>query len=283
MNAESKRDNLTPNNLLLTSYDKSINIQNKNKSLTKSSTSNPTTKTQAPSPVKMSHPLHTPPSVPYPDPEPIDLGVLVPLEHEWTWWHDVYPGPNLTVEEYEASLKPIGTFGTVQDFWRWFNNMPTPGQLGMRMSYHIMKQGIKPLWEDKENLEGGNFCFKVRKHDTEELWKLMILGVIGELISSLLEDDICGVTLSIRRDENVIDIWNKNASKFNLEKAVNAVKRLIPFARVDSPCYKVHKQELDHHKEVTSTPKKESHKKESPRKRASPPHKTPKGGKERVL
>jgi hypothetical protein len=111
----------------------------------------------------------------------------------------------------------------------------------------------------------------------------MILGVIGELISSLLEDDICGVTLSIRRDENVIDIWNKNASKFNLEKAVNAVKRLIPFARVDSPCYKVHKQELDHHKEVTSTPKKESHKKESPRKRASPPHKTPKGGKERVL
>jgi hypothetical protein len=88
MNAESKRDNLTPNNLLLTSYDKSINIQNKNKSLTKSSTSNPTTKTQAPSPVKMSHPLHTPPSEPYPDPEPIDLGVLVPLEHEWTWWHD---------------------------------------------------------------------------------------------------------------------------------------------------------------------------------------------------
>jgi hypothetical protein len=26
----------------------------------------------------------------------------------------VYPGPNLTVEEYEASLKPINTFGTVQ-------------------------------------------------------------------------------------------------------------------------------------------------------------------------
>lgn len=139
----------------------------------------------------------------------------------------------------------------------------------------------------------------------------MVLGVIGEQLSSLLEDDICGVTLSIRyvtsqfyfriqnsnpnplraisnlhyrRDENIIDIWNKNASKFNLEKAVNAVKKLLPFARVDSPCYKVHKQELDHHKEVTSTtPRKEPHKKESPRKRASPPHKTPKGGKERVL
>lgn len=26
----------------------------------------------------------------------------------------VYPGPNLTVQEYEASLKPLGTFGTVQ-------------------------------------------------------------------------------------------------------------------------------------------------------------------------
>lgn len=26
----------------------------------------------------------------------------------------------------------------------------------------------------------------------------MVLGVIGELMSSLLEDDICGVTLSIR-------------------------------------------------------------------------------------
>ncbi len=89
MNAVSKRDNLTQQNLLLTSYDKSINNYNNkyNKTSTKSSTSNPTI-TQAPSPVKMSHSLHTPPSVPYPDPEPIDPDVLVLLEHEWTWWHD---------------------------------------------------------------------------------------------------------------------------------------------------------------------------------------------------
>jgi len=86
MNADSKRDNPTYN-LLLTSYDKSINIYNIKKTSSKSSTSNPT-KTTAPSPVKMSHPLHTPPSVPYPDSEPIDLDILVPFEHEWTWWHD---------------------------------------------------------------------------------------------------------------------------------------------------------------------------------------------------
>lgn len=92
MFAVSKRDNLnlTQQNLLLTSYDKTIDIYNNynnKKTLTKSSTSNPPIN-QAPSPVKMSHPLHTPPSVPYPDPEPIDLDVLIPLEHEWTWWHD---------------------------------------------------------------------------------------------------------------------------------------------------------------------------------------------------
>jgi hypothetical protein len=67
---------------------------------------------------------------------------ILPLENEWCFWYDKYPGPNLSPADYKAALYKIGSFGTVSEFWQWFNNLKTPDRLGPKQSLHLMKKDV---------------------------------------------------------------------------------------------------------------------------------------------
>lgn len=169
------------------------------------------------------------------------------LENSWSIWYDKYAGPGLTAQQYENALKNIGTFSSVPDFWRWFNNLPEPEKLGPRSSFHLMKKGVKPLWEDKENSSGGHLSIKIRKDQTPYVWLRLLTAVVGEQLSFAYSDSdaINGVTCSIRKTENVIDIWNKSARLMSTDLVLKRLKELIPDAEFSSPCYKVHSNESD--------------------------------------
>lgn len=82
------------------------------------------------------------------------------------------------MEEYDASLQNICTVDSVQLFWQCFNNLPTVDQLKPKSSFHLMKvrpvlarvlnvqAGIKPIWEDPNNENGGFWAMRVKKEDT---------------------------------------------------------------------------------------------------------------------
>ena len=70
----------------------------------------------------------------------------IPLENSWCWWYDKYIGPGKSPEEYAAAVKLLGTVSTVQEFWRWYNNLPPIDHIVPGSSLHLHKKGIKPLW-----------------------------------------------------------------------------------------------------------------------------------------
>lgn len=53
-----------------------------------------------------------------------------------------------------------------QDFWKCYNNLPPIEKLRFKSSFHLMKSGISPLWEDPKNANGGFWAMRVRKDDT---------------------------------------------------------------------------------------------------------------------
>jgi len=174
----------------------------------------------------------------------------VPLQNSWCFWFDKYLGPGLTLSEYEAAMRNLGSFSTVQEFWKYFNNIPSASKLPPRTSYHLMKAGIKPLWEDEGNMNGGSFSFKINKEFSDNAWLHVLLGVIGEQFDEALKsdegDDICGVSISRRKDENVINIWHKCSSLADKEKFSGFVCKIL--SRVSSNFipiinYKVHQTE----------------------------------------
>lgn len=46
---------------------------------------------------------------------------------------------------YEDSIRKVGTFSTVEQFWNIYSHMPRPGgdALGRGMDFHLFKDGIK--------------------------------------------------------------------------------------------------------------------------------------------
>jgi translation initiation factor 4E len=167
----------------------------------------------------------------------------VQLENSWCFYHDKYLGPAQSMEEYEASLQKLCTFSTIQDFWKNFNNLPPIDKLKVKSSFHLMKAGIRPIWEDPENANGGFWAVRVRREDTEQTWKELVLAAIGEQFGPVLsnEDDICGVTVSLRQYDNIIQVWNSNASA-NVNAVLARIKSIVPNVEFRNPFYKAHRE-----------------------------------------
>ena len=62
----------------------------------------------------------------------------------------------------------------------------------------LMKDDIKPLWEDDINKYGGCFSFKILNKDIEDVWQQIYFNLIGNnlTINKKHYKNINGITLS---------------------------------------------------------------------------------------
>ena len=58
----------------------------------------------------------------------------------------------------------------------------------MRESIYLFKSGFKPIWEDRRNINGGSWTFRVPKSTGPDVWTRVQLLAIGEKLQSVLED-----------------------------------------------------------------------------------------------
>jgi hypothetical protein len=112
----------------------------------------------------------------------------------------------------------------------------------MRESIYLFKQGFQPIWEDRRNINGGSWTFRVAKTLGPDFWTRVQLMAIGEQLQSCLDvgecqmerrcrseflnakkckgDQLCGVGLSVRFNSHLITIWHRDASK---QKSIDAL------------------------------------------------------------
>ena len=77
-----------------------------------------------------------------------------------------------------------------------------------------MKNEITPIWEDKKNINGGCWSFKVNYHTASELWENLSAYLVTEKISN---QEIVGISICLKKNNNiVIKIWNTDSSKNSL-------------------------------------------------------------------
>lgn len=135
--------------------------------------------------------------------------------------------------EYNVQLEQLGgQIESVQDFWRYNNNTPVD-QIKMRESIYLFKSGFKPIWEDRRNINGGSWTFRVPKTIGPDVWTRVQLLAIGEKLQSALDDStlppqhslthgkltppagdqLCGVGLSVRFNSHLVTIWHRDSSK----------------------------------------------------------------------
>lgn len=161
----------------------------------------------------------------------------VRLQHEWTFWFDEKAARGMKHVDYENSMKQVGTFSTVQDFWRYWNNIVDPTHFPANSNLRLFKSNIKPLWEDPANRDGGKWSFSSRQKGTSRQWMSLMLAAIGEQFTN--GDDICGIVLSIRPKGDVISVWNANSkNSAAVEETTVHIQSLLSLPK--PPEYRAH-------------------------------------------
>uniref|UniRef100_A0A8D8L7V0 Eukaryotic translation initiation factor 4E type 3-B n=1 Tax=Cacopsylla melanoneura TaxID=428564 RepID=A0A8D8L7V0_9HEMI len=165
----------------------------------------------------------------------------VPLNTPWTFWIDKTV-PNVSVAEYEANLKKIYTVFAVQEFWAVYNNIPKPSVMQTRYCYHLMRNENRPIWEEPYNQKGGTWRIKCNKRFSEMVWQELLLAAIGEQLTDVVskEDQVLGLTISVRDGSDIIQIWNSDASLASQTDMEKWVKSLLPEVQFPAIFYKPH-------------------------------------------
>lgn len=126
------------------------------------------------------------------------------LKNKWILWaHDINNNDWST-----TSYKRLHEIKTYSDFWKLFNNF---GKLGIRYShYFLMKDGIKPIWEDEQNRDGGILSVRIEMDSALSLLEDLGTRMVIEEITDE-QNDINGISISPKHNWALIKLWNKNS------------------------------------------------------------------------
>lgn len=167
-----------------------------------------------------------------------------PLQYSYCFWYSKRPqGRPADPNAFEKNIRVVSTISSVEQFWKAYSHMKRPGDLNGHCDIHLFKQGIKPLWEDEANKDGGKWIVRIRKHFTSRSWENLIMAMVGEQF--MVGDEICGAVVSLRFQEDIISIWNKTANNtqatVRIRDTLRRVLNLPPSIMME---YKKHGQSM---------------------------------------
>mmetsp|Transcript_16665 Transcript_16665/g.32327 ORF Transcript_16665/g.32327 Transcript_16665/m.32327 type:complete len:216 (+) Transcript_16665:394-1041(+) len=164
-----------------------------------------------------------------------------PLQNAWCFWEHRKGG---TGSDYGSKMFQLGEFQTVEDFWRFKNNLPQPSEVFFTPQsghkkfadreidgFSMFKSGIRPEWEDKANLYGGEFFCRqtMAPAHLDEAWEKLLLGLVGETIDS--GDEICGVRVVDKSKGNRptyrLEMWFRSRDKDVLENLRTQLQKCL--------------------------------------------------------
>ena len=144
------------------------------------------------------------------------------LQNKWILWNHGLNDKSWLNDSY----KNIFEYKNLYDLKIYFDNLDLL-QLQNSM-YFIMRDGIFPTWEDKNNKNGCCASFKVSSSDILETWKLLIQNILCENIHKNIQkyDNINGISISPKKEFNIIKIWFKCKIK-NINDYLNIDNKYI--------------------------------------------------------
>lgn len=124
-----------------------------------------------------------------------------------------------------------------------YSHLRRPHELPTVSDYHLFKQGVRPVWEDETNINGGKWIVRLKKGLASRYWEDLVMAVIGDQFD--VGTEICGAVLSIRGGEDILSLWNHSAheGRINL-KIRDTMKRVLNLPADTIMEYKTHNDAL---------------------------------------
>lgn len=133
------------------------------------------------------------------------------LNNKWVLWAHLPHDTDWSLNSYKSIYK----LTTVEETIGIIETLPEI--LVKNCMLFIMKEKINPIWEDKENREGGCFSYKISNKNVYQVWRDLTYVLVGETISSNIGfvNNVTGITISPKKNFCIIKIWMKNCDYQN--------------------------------------------------------------------
>tara|TARA_Y100000816_G_C26108168_1_gene589809 strand:- start:7878 stop:8423 length:546 start_codon:yes stop_codon:yes gene_type:complete len=143
------------------------------------------------------------------------------LENKWVCWAHLPHDINWTIESYIKIVQ----LNTVEDTLTL--NKTIPDKMIKNCMLFLMKKDINPTWEDKRNMNGGCFSFKIANKHVPQVWKDLVCCVAGETISSDKNflKDVTGITISPKKTFCIVKIW-MSSMKYQNPRVIYNIENL---------------------------------------------------------
>ncbi|MGH0134884.1 UNVERIFIED_CONTAM: hypothetical protein FKN15_056234 [Acipenser sinensis] len=144
-----------------------------------------------------------------------------PLQYNYTFWYSRRtPSRPANTQSYEQNIKHIGSVASptspgagehpLQYNYTFWYSRRTPSRPANTQSYEQNIKHIGSVASDEANKNGGKWIIRLRKGLASRFWENIILAMLGEQF--MVGEEICGVVVSIRFQEDILSIWNKTAN-----------------------------------------------------------------------
>lgn len=133
------------------------------------------------------------------------------LDNKWSlWFHSPFDN-DWSINSY----KNLYNFTTLEDAIKIIENIDS--LIYEKYMMFLMKDNIKPIWEDKNNKNGGCFSYKVLSTDIYKYSKQIIYLILGNTLTEdeNLIENINGISISPKKNFCIFKIWIKNINIIN--------------------------------------------------------------------
>ena len=138
------------------------------------------------------------------------------LPETWSLYFHDPDDANWALDSYQC----MGNISTVAE---WKGADLAAADLWQKGMFYLMREYIKPQWEDQNNMGGGCLSFKVNKPEAGAFWFKLCAMAIGETLTKdpNVTEKVCGVSISPKRHYTIMRLWVaksdlQSIDKFNL-------------------------------------------------------------------
>jgi translation initiation factor 4E len=171
---------------------------------------------------------------------PLEVG---PQEHRLQYTYGLWYIGKTNYQQYDLTLKKIGRFASVEQFWALYSHLVRPSDLHSPSDFFLFRDGIKPMWEHKGNREGGQWLVRLNKGLAARCWENLVMAILGEQFN--VGDEICGAGVSMRQKKDCISLWNKtSADQETTEKIRDVMRKVLNLPSHFQLEYRCHKDVL---------------------------------------
>lgn len=122
------------------------------------------------------------------------------LPSKWEFW--------VVQSNQNYEIESIASFSTIESFWNIYSQFPSIEKMG-NGGLSLFKYGIKPAWEDENNLNGFSIRI-IKKFDQKDFDELVMLIIGGTLEENLPDVHLCGLYVLKKSTDNMnVALWFK--------------------------------------------------------------------------